>query len=252
MPAPPPGGVVLTVYDRPLVRDADGSYRHTKGKPDDLSLTAPAGQRTTLWLTAEECASLIPANPAKGATHDVPTNLMKRIYLFGCWPQSIWVVEGAWLPNSVREGNIKLTVEDVTPQTIRMRLHGAALLIGKNGHTKEVKEGETRYDARVEGVIVYDRSKKEITRWDMASLGDYSGEWFSQNARWQLATPESPLRLGVSFELDQSDYAFPDRRRPRGFVHGYIFGGDRPGHEAQERWYWDPEKWEADWKKRQQ
>src|SRR5262249_2177250 len=73
MPAPPPGGVVLTVYDRPLVREADGSYRHAKGKPDGLSLTAPAGQRTTLWLTADECASLIPANPAKGATHDVPT-----------------------------------------------------------------------------------------------------------------------------------------------------------------------------------
>jgi hypothetical protein len=255
MPAPPPGGVVLTTYDRPLVRDADGRYRLPIGgdiNSDARRLAAPAGQRSTLWLTEDECKSLIPQDPRKGDTIQVPAKLAKRIFLFGLWPQSLWVVEGAWLPNSVREGQIKVTVEEVTEQTVRMHLSGAVLLVGKNGHTKEVKEGEIRYDARLEGVLVYDRGEKRITRWDMAALGDYTGEWFAEDGkRWREATPDAPLRLGVAFELDRSDYDFPERRRPRGFVHGYIFAGDRPGHEAQEQYYWDPEKWEANWKKKQ-
>jgi hypothetical protein len=254
MPAPPPGGLVLTIYDRPLARDAGGRYRIPQARDinaDASRLAAPAGQRTTLWLTQQECQSLIPQDPRKGDTQKLPSKLAKRLWLFGLWPQSLWVVEGGWLPNSVREGGLKLTVEEVSRQTVRMRLHGSVLLVGKNAHVKEVREGEIRYDARLEGVLVYDRVQKRIARWDMAALGDYTGEWFAEDgARWREAKPEAPLRLGVSFELDRTDYEYPERRRPRGFVHGYIFAGDRTGHEAYEKWYWDPEKWEEDSKKR--
>jgi hypothetical protein len=254
MPAPPAGGLVLTTYDRPVVREASGQHRLPKGRDinkDASRLAAPAGQRSTLWLTAEECRSLIPTAPRKGDAHRVPTKLTKRIALFGLWPQSLWVVEGGWLPDSLRKGKLELTVQEVTPRALRLRLAGEALLVGKNNHTREVKEGEVRYDARLEGVIVYDRAKKSITRWDMVALGDYTGEWFAEDGgRWREAGPDAPLRLGFSFELDRSDYDFPDRRRPRGFVHGYVFKGDSQRHDARERYYWDPEKWEADWKKK--
>lgn len=252
MPAPPPGGLVLTTYDRPVVRQADGTYRLPRG--DDINrdatrLAAPAGQRGTLWLTAEEWRSLIPASPKKGEVRAVPAKLAKRIALFGIWPQSLWVVEGGWWPDSLRQGKLEMTVQEVTPQAVRLRVSGDILLVGKNRHTREVKEGEIRYDARLEGVIVYDRAKKAITRWDMVALGDYTGEWFAEDgARWREAKPEAPLRLGVSFELDRTDYDFPERRRPRGFVHGYVFRGDKPP-DLRERYYWDPDKWAADTKK---
>jgi hypothetical protein len=254
MPAPPAGGLVLTTYDRPVVRGADGQYRLPRGRDinrDASRLAAPAGQRSTLWLTAEEWKSLIPAAPRKGDTHPVPARLTKRIALFGLWPQSLWVVEGGWLPDSLRAGKLDLTVEEVTPQALRLRLRGDVLLVGKNRHTREVKEGEVRYDARLEGAIVYDRAKKCITRWDMVALGDYTGEWFAEDGgRWREAKADAPLRLGVAFELDRSDYDFPERRRPRGFVHGYVFRGDSPRYDARERYYWGPEKWAADWKKK--
>jgi hypothetical protein len=254
MPAPPAGGLVLTTYDRPVVRDPGGQYR-LPGDGDinkkASRLAAPAGQRSTLWLTAEECRSLIPAAPKKGETHLVPARLTRRIALFGLWPQSLWVVEGGWLPDSLREGKLEVTVEEVTAKSLRLRLSGEVLLVGKNRHTREVKEGEVRYDARLEGVIVYDRAKKSITRWDMVALGDYTGEWFAEDGgRWREARADAPLRLGVSFELDRSDYEHPDRRRPRGFVHGYVFRGDSPRYDAREQYYWAPEKWAADWKKK--
>jgi hypothetical protein len=82
VPAPPPGGLVLTIYDRPLGRTADGRYRLPDG--NDLGgfrTHAPHGQRSSLWLTEEECKALIPPNPQKGQTHPVPTKLARRISL---------------------------------------------------------------------------------------------------------------------------------------------------------------------------
>src|SRR5205814_9963501 len=104
---------------------------------------------------------------------------------------------------------------------------------------------ENRYDARLEGVLVYDRVQQKIVRWDLATLGDFSGRWFAGNSGWKEATPAAPLPLGFAFELDQTAYELPpERRRPRSFVHAYLF-------RSREDHYWDPDKWLADWKKQQ-
>jgi hypothetical protein len=250
-PAPPPGGLVLTVYDRPLARSEEGQYRLPEGRDfGGFRTHAPHGQRSSLWLTEEEWKSLIPENPRKGETHKVPAKLARRICLYGMWPQTLWVVEQAWQPNSIREGELALTVEEVTEQVVRMRVNGSVVLSGTGPLKlyptgKVLKTVENRYDARLEGVLMYDRAAKKIVRWDMASLGDYAGCWFAGNEGWKEATPEAPLALGFAFELDQTAYQLPaDRRRPRSFVHAYIF-------KEREQFYWDPEKWEEDWKKRQ-
>src|SRR5262249_29107983 len=211
---------------------------------------APHGQRSSLWLTAEECKALVPPNPQKGQTHTVPTKLAKRIWLYGLVPQTLWVVEESWKPDSVREGELRVTVEDVSAQTIRLRMHGSVRLSGLGVlHTwpdrKFIKNVENRYDAWLEGMLVVDRTQQRITHWDLAALGDYTGRWFAGNKGWKEATAEAPLPLGFAFELDQTAYELPpERRRPRSFMHAYIF-------RAKEEHYWDPEKWLEDWKKQQ-
>jgi hypothetical protein len=249
-PAPPPGGLVLTIYDRPLGRGEGGEYRLPEG--DDFGgfrTHAPHGQRSSLWLTREECRSLVPGDPRKGQTHRVPTKLAKRIWLYGLVPQTLWVVEETWKPDSVRAGELALTVEDVSPTAVRMRTHGSVLLSGPGvlhewPVRKFIKNVENRYDARLEGVLVYDRVKGRITRWDLAGLGDYSGRWFAGNKGWKEATREAPLPLGFALELDATAYELPpERRRPRSFMHAYVF-------RAREEHYWDPEKWLEDWKRR--
>jgi len=251
VPAPPPGGLVLTIYDRPLGRTEEGRYRLPEGRDfGGFRTHAPHGQRSSLWLTEEECKSLIPQGPRKGESYKVPSKLAKRIWLYGLWPHTLWVVEQTWQPNSVREGELKLTVEEVSAQAIRLRLDGSVLLAA-NGPLKLYPTGkvlktvENRYDARLQGMLVYDRSAKKIVQWDMVALGDYAGCWFAGNDGWKEATRDAPMPLGFSFELDPSAYQVPaERRRPRSFVHAYIFNG-------KEHYYWDPEKWEEDWKKRQ-
>jgi hypothetical protein len=248
--APPPGGLVLTIYDRPLGRGPDGRYRHPEGNDfEGFRTHAPHGQRSSLWLTEDECKSLVPAEPGKGQTLDVPTKLAKRMWLYGLVPQTLWVVEEFWKPDSVRKGELALTVEEVSEQVVRMRLHGSVLLSGPGilhewPHRKFIKKLENRYDARLEGVLVY-RVKQRIARWDLAVLGDYTGRWFAGNKGWKEATPAAPLPLGFAFELDTTASELPpERRRPRSFVHAYIFRA----HEAH---YWDPEKWLEDERKRQ-
>jgi hypothetical protein len=248
--APPPGGLVLTIYDRPLGRTEKGRYRLPEGRDlDGLRTEGPHGQRSSLWLTQEECRSLMPPRPRKGDTRKVPAKLARRICLYGLWPQTLWVVEQTWQPDSVRAGELTLTVEEVSGGAVRMRLDGSVLLSGKGPLKlyptgKVLKMVENRFDARLNGVVVYDRASKRITRWDMVALGDYSGCWFAGHKGWKEATPEAALPLGFAFEVDPSAYRVPaQRRRPRSFVHAYIFRDREP-------FYWDPEKWQEDWKKR--
>src|SRR5204862_385565 len=97
---------------------------------------------------------------------------------YGMWPQTLWVVEQTWQPNSVRACELQLTIEEVTDQTVRMRLDGPVLLSGQGPLKlyptgKVLKTVENRYDARLHGLMVYDRVNKQIVRWDMAALGDY-------------------------------------------------------------------------------
>ena len=136
-PAPPTNGLVLTIYDRPLARspenrtlaEAGGVYRHPEGQDfDGLRTDAPHGQRSSLWLTEQECKSLIPNNPQVGQTYDIPSKLANRIWLYGLVPQTLWVVEETWRPNSVRQGNLQLTVETVSSQKFCMRISGSVLL----------------------------------------------------------------------------------------------------------------------------
>lgn len=250
-PLPPVGGLVLTIYDRPLGRDAKRQYRLPEG--DDfggLRTHAPHGQRSSLWLKEEEWKSLIPDKPKVGQTLNVPAKLAKRIWLYGLVPQSLWVVEESWKPDSVRDGQLKVTVEDVRANQVRLRLHGSVLLSGPGMlHTwpdrKFVKNIENRYDASFEGIIEFDNAKNRITRFDVTTLGDFSGRWFAGNKGWKEATTEAPLSLGFAFELDTSAYELPsERRRPRSFMHAYVF-------RTREEHYWDPDAWLDDWKRRQ-
>ena len=242
-PPPPADGLVLTIYDRPLGRSPEGAYRLPAG--DDfggLRTEAPGGQRSSLWLSAQECQSLVPENPRVGQTISVGSKLAKRIWLYGLVPQTLWVVEGTWSHDSVRDGKLQLTALEVSPKQVLMRIYGGVMLVGMSGH-EGFRDLEKRYDARLEGEIVYDRAAKRITKWNMAALGDYTGEWFAGHVRWQAAKLSAPLPLAFAFELDETAYLLPpERRRPRSFIHAYIF-------REREQYFWDPEKWEAEAKK---
>lgn len=248
-PSPPANGLVLTIYDRPLARDRDGRYRlPEKDDLGGLHTHAPHGQRSSLWLKEREWKSLVPSEPKKGQVFPVAAKLAKRIWLYGLVPQTLWVVEEMWKADAVREGELFASVVEATAETVRLRLYGSVLLASPGIlHTwpdhKFIKNIENRYSARLEGEVIFDRARNRISRFDVVVLGDFSGRWFAGEKGWKEATVESPLALAFAFELDTTAFDLPpERRRPRSFVHAYIF-------RTREDHYWDPEAWLTDWNK---
>jgi hypothetical protein len=249
MPAPPAGGLVLTIYDVPLLSDAAGQCCSAGGTPG-----IPGPQRQSLWLTEAEWKSLLPANPHPGATTPIPTPLVKRICLFGLRPATAWHVEHFWDPDSVRQADLRLTVEEVAAGAVRLRVHGSLLLTKPSGirtrsdaKVPTPPDLEDRYDARVEGVLVYDAQTQRVTRWEMVVLGDLVGAyWPNVSTKASRNFTTEPVVIGFAFELDPSDYALPaERRRQAPYLLAHTFKG--PQRQA---FYWDVDRWLTDWNKR--
>jgi hypothetical protein len=155
----------------------------------------------------------------------------------------------------VKKAEIKLTTETVSATAVRMRVHGSVLLAKKSGiktrsdsQVPTPPDLEDRYDANVEGVLVFDPHQQKITCWEMVVLGDHQGAyWPNVNARPSRNFTTEPVALGFSFELDQSDYELPaERRRQAPYLVAHTFKD--PQRQA---YYWDIEKWTTDWQRQQ-
>lgn len=244
--APPDGGVVLTTYDRFLRRDDEGQYHAIAGhRTTAEKLSVPGPQRNSLWLTKDECHAFMPDRPHKGQTLAVPASVARRIAQFGFIPASAWHGGYEWKPDSVKASELTLNVEEVSDSRVRLRIHGSVLLVTKTiaGYGVDrpnlPDDLNNQFDARLEGQIEYDPAHKKITRWDMIALGDYTGICYGYDHPRPFAI--KPLALGFAFELDRGSYELPaGLRRNKPAVLTYV----------AERFYFDPEKWEADWKKR--
>jgi len=207
---PPPGGLILRSFVRNLKKDARGEFATiTREDLKDKALypnwnpiyTEPA--HFNVWLTEAEWKSLVPADPKKGSTFPVPDAVQKRLFRYHL-VNGTFGLPGVWKLEHIRNGELTLTVEEVSPM-LRMRLQGAALLT-----TDAVPEKAQRgYDVRLDGRLTYDPQKKALTRFDVVAIGDYwGGDYEGGRFKRPGRTP-----LGISFELVRGDNAI-DRVPP--------------------------------------
>jgi hypothetical protein len=183
---PPSGGLIVNVYTRILGRDKNG---WCKGKCE-----TPGGDqaaRDHLWLTKAEWKALVPANPMKGDRSPLPAAVAERILRF----HLIDNTRGEpplWRREDVRAQKLTLTVEEVTPARIELRLDGSALLATEANAAKAARG----FDVRLLGHLQYDREKQVLNRFDVVAVGDHWGHGpYTGGAR--------PGRqpLGIAFEL---------------------------------------------------
>lgn len=246
---PPPGALFVNVYCRVLER-ADGRLRHAK-KVDLTEFGGKAGgnsmpgdlsepQRECLWLTEPEWKALMPEAPKVGDTVEVPEPVRQRVLLFYVFNWFVNSGGGYWAPRHLHDPALGLTVTEVSANAVKMRLAGrvhykAEAEVGKSlggqifgpvpreSGQKLPPTYRLDWDVRVEGVLEYDPARKRFTRFDAVALGDYQGPW-------GLAYKETPVPVGISFELDRRDLA-PERRHAP-----YVLS-------ALREHYWAPEKW---------
>ncbi|MEW4570369.1 hypothetical protein AB1L88_21085 [Tautonia sp. JC769] len=207
---PPEGGLIVKVFTRALERDESGDdpnvYSCAPGRGGEAA-------RDHLWLTEEDWKALIPEDPTPGQMISIPDRVVRRIVRFHLVDNT----RGEppfWGDEEVREATMTLTVEDVSPDRVRLRLVGNALL----ATSADVSQADRGYDASLLGVVEIDRPSRSITRFDVVALGDHWGEGpYTRGAR----PGRSPL--GVAFMLvDGSNPA--DRIAPQAsrFLPGYL------------------------------
>lgn len=201
---PPPAGLVLRSYVRNLKRDAQGEFGAiTMEDLKDRALypgwvrvyTEPA--HYNVWLTEAEGKSLVPDDPKKGDSFAVPDPIQKRLFRYHL-VNGTFGLPGAWRLEDIRSGKLGLTVEETGP-SLRLRLEGSALLMSDADPAK----AQRGYDVRLQGVLVYDRTKRAFSRFDIVALGDYwGGDYEGGRFKRPGRTP-----LGVSFALTRDDSA---------------------------------------------
>ena len=170
----------------------------------------------------------MPADPKKGDLVTVPRPLWHRLLLYPTW-------ESGWSSADViRAESVTARVEDVSPREVRLRLEGSVLMVEESSRPldhvyrpKSQKDLPEKYhskalDARVEGILVYDRQARKFTRFDVVGLGDTWGAVLGglMYTRWPI---------GFAFELDMRDY---EPGFSRGMPAGMIFAGPQA--------YWNP------------
>lgn len=264
LPTPPPGTLIIKVFRRALARETGGELRLATPKdfmgdaevraqmralhpktfsreyggiplnqdpsPDHIRLLQSTianrikeAHPETMWLTEAEWKSLIPANPKKGDQFPIPDAITKRIFLFHLEPNRFF---GDPDPHPIRSGELKLTVEDVSSSSVRLRLDGIALL-GADFETAQ-KTGRQGFDVRLLGYLNYDLQKKGFTRFDIAAIGDACGLLSPGLGHFVYSRP-GRAPFGIAFELVQGDLP-ADRLPPRGYgatsnLQGYFGAG---------------------------
>ena len=198
----PAGALVLRQYQRGLKRAADG----TLSAHDFSFKEAPVwAQRDRAWILADEWKALIPADPQAGATVELPAALKRRLLRYH-FVEALVGEPGVWSPEQIRSEKFALTVDAVTPSSIRYRIEGTVLL------TTETDPAASRcgLQGTLAGIASYDRAKKTFDRFDLVLVAECWGALNGHNA----VSREGRNPVGFAFELGTG--ADVDRVPPQG------------------------------------
>ncbi|MBI3854609.1 MAG: hypothetical protein HY293_02835 [Planctomycetes bacterium] len=198
LPQPPADGLILKGHCTYMKADDKGRIDRSKEwyYRDNPDRWPAETQSDMLWLTEAEWKSLVPADPKKGDRADVALPIQKRFFC----TIGIDYMEGSVNALLALETRLTLTVEDVTAESISMRLNGAAKL-GKELVDASKQEKNTRgSELRVLGYVAIDRARKAITRFDVVGLGLAWGNKMEYLHR-EIRLDAYPWMYGIAVEL---------------------------------------------------
>jgi hypothetical protein len=220
---PPPGTLIVRVYNRQLERTGKGEYRHTVPEDYIPALRDPkvvgTDQATPLWtqpandylwITEAEAQAMMPFVPVPGQHVEVPRSLCTRIFRFHLDPSRGLSENNNFAHVTAAAGKLELTVETVSGTSVRLRLDGFAnlhnsrreLLTYQSPGVKEHSQNHRiplDYNPRLLGYLAYHPGKKVFTRLDIVALGEVRGRPNGENILAERLGEVNPL--GIAFEL---------------------------------------------------
>jgi len=206
----PEDGLVLVESMRDLPRDP----------PQDESL-AGSWNRDYVWFRAEEARELLPPNLVKGARHEVPERLVRRLAQHHL-VDYVHCIGYPFEPEHVERAALIATVESIAGPLVELRLEGASRTSqdgprGQAGHENEDQSRQWRgVDVELLGRATWDERAGRFLRFDLLALGHRWGGVSS--SRWQDFA-ENP----IGFEFRIAGRRPIDRTPPYG-IHGSVGG----------------------------
>lgn len=211
---PPEAGLVLRIHGRLLAQDKDGLRRVGA---DDFPLMAEHDERRRarnaylfeastdhIWILESEWRKWIPhGEPRKGWTVAVDEKVARRVARFHLSPQRIYSEGGEWNTKSVREAGLKVTVEDFDAASIRFRLEGTMAMGSRYDAARATTPNGPLgrgYEARVLGMLEYDRRAGVIRKLESVVLGDSWGRVGDANGK--SISLERPGRNPLAFAIE--------------------------------------------------
>jgi hypothetical protein len=239
--APPPGTLMVRVFNRQLGRTAKGALRYTEPEDYIPALRDPAvvGMKTAtarfrepatdfLWVAQAEWQALMPDKPYKGQRVAVPSSLCERIFRFHLDPARGLSESDSFAFVTAKAGQFQLTVAEVGATEVQLRLQGFANLHNPRRYLREYSSASLKkhsqsqialdYQPRLMGCLAYHPGKKIFTRFDVVALGEVRGRPVDSNIMGERRG-EANL-LGIAFELvtrpRPADYLSPKGLRNDG------------------------------------
>jgi hypothetical protein len=257
--APPPDALIVRVNNRQLGRDAKGELRYTVPEDYIAALRDPKlgfvgdargaveyyrqPSDDMMWVIKEEWRAMMPASPRKGQRVPFPASLQERIFKYHLDPiRGLGEGENfASRQEAKRDGELELTVEEVSNGQVRLRLDGFVKLY----HPRTAQAGfqgasitkfsqftvgsqfgyHISYQPRLLGYLAYDPTTKRFTRFDVVALGDLHGNPGGESVVGERLGADNPL--GIAFTLI-TDPKPADYLRPKALGNGEYY--DLPGY----------------------
>ncbi len=196
----PADGLALQVHVRDLPREGDakkGDWR------------ARAWNQDTAWFRREEARAFLPEKPAKGATHEVPAALVRR--LARCHLLDFVRGQTPVLPDgAVEKAVLRTEVLDVQGDVAVLRLSGETRTVQKGRWAVEgfrdmsaPSEQERGYEAALLGKARFDLAAGRFTEFELVAAGS---RWGATQYNGRTDDP-GPARMGFVFTLAPSDPA---------------------------------------------
>jgi hypothetical protein len=171
---PPVGGLILNEYSRiPIDTSAAGKW----------SANSAVG-RDHVWLKREELRTLLPLHWKNGERYPVPPAVAERLVRFHL-VDNVRGEPNMWAREHVRASEMTLVVEDAA--TGKLGLEGTARMQTQNPALRG-------YDARLQGVLVYDRKAAKFTRFDLVAWGEAWG-----HGSYTAGAPPGRFPLVIAF-----------------------------------------------------
>jgi len=177
-PELPKGGLALTAYQVSLVRERNGELVRA---PNIMApgpcwpLKVPLTMSDLVWGTAEESRALLSAGTQKGQKALFPPSLFQRIAMTQAYD---WMCGYQNSILTLREGELSMTVEEVTAKEVRLRIEGFSKVGGAEEGMKTCACESQRScphwgcELRYYGTARIDRSKQALSEFRVVGLGD--------------------------------------------------------------------------------